>query len=727
MVVVDCDETLDVDDLPVELEPAGALGATPVEEAGAAGLPGLAGLVGRPLEEIERLRLAEQVAGRVRSLHWDLEFADLLASGGFDLIVGNPPWLKVTWEEKGVLSDFEPLAITRSLTAAQLALRRGALLSENQALRGAYVEEYESQSATQSFLGALPNYSLLRGSITNLYKCFLIQAWRITANDGVSGFVHPEGVYDDPNGGELRRAVYQRARYHFQFSNEFKLFPIGHRAKFSLNIFSSPKEPHFISISNLFTTKTIAECLESSVNLRGGGIKDENGEWNTAGGKERIIEVDTETLLLFAQVFDDSSDALTARLPVLFSSSLVSSLRAMSTYSKKLSSLKSSYLASLMWSETNAIKIEKSMRKNTGFPESSEKLILSGPHFMTATPFYQTPRRICDTHRSYDYIDLEFISATYLPRTNFEVLLSGSQDLARMPKASWASDKSYVELPRVVARKRIDPTHERTLKAALMPRGAHHINSCISFAFKNEQDLLCFSAGLFSLPFDFFVKSTGKADFLDDLASKLPMITPSAELAVRVLCLNCVSNDFADFWSECWSNEFLDCKWSGSDSRLNMNFFSGLTRDWLETSFLKSDLQRRQALLEIDVLVAMQLGLSLDELISMYRIQFPVMQQYERDTWYDQKGRIVFTTSKGLTGVGFPRKGSGRAPNKTTGWEDIAGMKSGSVSRAIVDDTLPGGQVERTITYEAPFDLCDRVKDYRVAWEFFIEHRGTDE
>jgi two-component system response regulator HydG len=59
MVVVDCDETLDVDDLPVELDPAGAPGPGPVEAAGAPGLPGLAGLVGRPLEEIERLFIAE--------------------------------------------------------------------------------------------------------------------------------------------------------------------------------------------------------------------------------------------------------------------------------------------------------------------------------------------------------------------------------------------------------------------------------------------------------------------------------------------------------------------------------------------------------------------------------------------------------------------------------------------------------------------------------------------
>jgi hypothetical protein len=119
------------------------------------------------------------------------------------------------------------------------------------------------------------------------------------------------------------------------------------------------------------------------------------------------------------------------------------------------------------------------------------------------------------------------------------------------------------------------------------------------------------------------------------------------------------------------------------------------------------------------------LGRSSDELITIYRVQFPVMQQYERDTWYDRNGRIVFTASKGLTGVGFPRKGSGRGANKTTGWEDIAAMKTGSVSRTIIDDTLPGGPVERTITYEAPFDRCDRVHDYRIAWEFFEEEGAS--
>ena len=60
MVVVDCDETLDVDDLPLELEPAAPLPDSP-PAVGDEGAPGasLAGLVGRKLEDVERLFIAE--------------------------------------------------------------------------------------------------------------------------------------------------------------------------------------------------------------------------------------------------------------------------------------------------------------------------------------------------------------------------------------------------------------------------------------------------------------------------------------------------------------------------------------------------------------------------------------------------------------------------------------------------------------------------------------------
>ena len=116
------------------------------------------------------------------------------------------------------------------------------------------------------------------------------------------------------------------------------------------------------------------------------------------------------------------------------------------------------------------------------------------------------------------------------------------------------------------------------------------------------------------------------------------------------------------------------------------------------------------------MLTAMALGLTLDELQTIYRIQFPVLRQNEADTWYDQQGRIVFTCSKGLPGVGFPRKATKIEP---IGWEDIKNLQSGTVERTVLDDTLPTGPVERTITYHAPFDRCDREQDYATVWAEF--------
>ena len=84
---------------------------------------------------------------------------------------------------------------------------------------------------------------------------------------------------------------------------------------------------------------------------------------------------------------------------------------------------------------------------------------------------------------------------------------------------------------------------------------------------------------------------------------------------------------------------------------------------------------------------------------------------HESGTWYDANGRIVFTNNRSLTNVGFSRKE----------WEEIKYAKSGVFSRTIMDDTMPGGPVERTVEYVAPFDRCDREKDYEEVWANFEE------
>jgi len=115
-----------------------------------------------------------------------------------------------------------------------------------------------------------------------------------------------------------------------------------------------------------------------------------------------------------------------------------------------------------------------------------------------------------------------------------------------------------------------------------------------------------------------------------------------------------------------------------------------------------------------------------------------VCPPFEADTWYDANGRIVFTNSKGITGVGLPRKANkkdpaygmdtplGRESGFPLGWEDIKELKTGTVTKTFMDDTLPGGPTQRTITYVAPFDRCDREADYETAWAVFEKRRDKE-
>ena len=144
-------------------------------------------------QENPRLDLAAQIAEQNKFIHWELEFADLFAErGGFDLIIGNPPWIKIEWNEQSVLSDTHPMFAVKKLSATQTTHKRSEAL-ENAVTRKMYFSEYEMLSGEQTFLNAMQNYADLKGQQTNLFKCFLPQSWMFSSKSGVAAFVHPSG------------------------------------------------------------------------------------------------------------------------------------------------------------------------------------------------------------------------------------------------------------------------------------------------------------------------------------------------------------------------------------------------------------------------------------------------------------------------------------------------------------------------------------------------------
>ncbi|WP_323889323.1 class I SAM-dependent DNA methyltransferase [Aeromonas veronii] len=706
---------------------------------------------------LPRLALVEQIANVQRFFHWDLEFCDLFSDrGGFDLMLGNPPWLKVEWQEAGVLGDYEPEFVLRKLSASNLVKLREQTFERIPALENAWRAEYEGCEGTQNFLNALQNYPVLKGSQTNLYKCFLPQAWRLGAEHGVAGFLHPEGIYDDPKGGQLRAAIYPRLRAHFQFENELLLFPIGGTRRYSINVYADVGNVNFINISNVFYPTTIDLCFEHVAKEPVPGIKHEyidsqgkiKSEWNKKGHVERILEINQPRLALFANLYDEPGlPVLEARLPTLHAEQLVAVLEKFAVQPKRLGDLQGEYMSLEMWHETNQ-QTDGTIQRQTQFSEDTGQWILSGPHFYVGTPLYKTPRAICTEKGHYDCLDLLTLPDDYLPRTNYIPACDVEEYARRTPRVSWiepgqTEPKKVTDYYRLIIRAMLSQSGERTLIAAIAPPESGHVNGARSYAYSSIELLLEHACQVISIPYDFMCKSTGKANLhqmLDDFSVTSFSDGRKQSAFVRTLALTCVVDKYSDLWKTAFDSDFTHQRWSRDLPQLPQRFFSNLTPDWQRDCALRSDYSRRQALVEIDVLAAQALGLTLDELLTIYRVQFPVMRQYEADTWYDQVGRIVFTPSKGLVGVGLPRKArktdlkagivygvdspewtGGSGADLVIGWEDIQHLKTGSVSVTFDDDTRPGGVVRRTITWQAPFIKPDREDDYRVAWAFFAE------
>lgn len=678
--------------------------------------------------ESPRLDLAARIAEQNKFMHWELEFADLFAEkGGFDLVIGNPPWILLGWNEGNVLSEKNPIFATKNLNAAEINRLRNKEL-ENQNIRNLYYSEYETIYGQQCFLNAKQNYIDLQGMKANLYKCFIPQSWQFTSNTGIDAFVHPNGVFDDPKGGILREKIYSKLKFHFQFENEFNLFTGTNdhgRMRFSLNIYSNIPSNEFTMICNLFTPQTIEQSFDSSLKGEVEGIKDNTGNWNTQGHPGRIIHVGKQELMLFANLFDGSKEWKKARLPLIHAEDLVKVLERLAEQKHSIGELSSDMFSTQMWNETQA-QDQQIIVRDIHFPNSGYEGIYSGAHMGVLNPFYKCMRKTYLSNNDYDSVDLNMVTKHYLQRCMYNIGKPVSTYIQLSPKTSYGEE--YISQYRLYIRKMLNQNGERTLIGAIMPPKTGHTNGILGFSFK-ENYYLILVAGLFaSLPYDFYVKAMGRSNIYEETTRQMPLIEEKYRSCIirRTLLLNCLSDNYALLWNSYYPDGYD--KWSKEDKRLTKEL-NNYKKTWSEDSPLRNDYERRQALIEIDVLVAKSIGISLQQLITIYHIQFPVLRQYEKRTWYDQRGRIVFTENRSLNNVGFSRieweSKDAVIPSKRSllSWNGILkNAPEGYVfERTITDDTMPGGPVQRTIQYVAPFDRCDREKDYETAWKFFEE------
>jgi hypothetical protein len=632
-----------------------------------------------------RLKTVKKVSNETAFNHWELVFVDIfIFNDGFQVTLGNPPWVLPDFNEANLFADFFPIIDIRNYRSPQVAKIRFDLLN-NKDVQTEYFDNFVELKGQKKFTGSNNNFPILTGKI-NTYKCFIYIGWYFGASSGVLGLLHPEGIYDDPKGYILRKEVYFKLCYHFQFQNELKLFEdIGNRNKFSINVYKNKNknEIGFSSISNLYHPTTVDVCFNHDGVGDIPGIKNSNNNWDLRGHSKRIIKIDYKSLSIFSIIFDvKGTNPEYARLPSVHDDTIVQVVRIFAKQEQRLGNIpdKFYFTPSTFWNET-ASQDKGILSRSTQFPSNPKEWIISGPHIYVATPIYQTPNENCSSHRDYSRIDLLSMPDDYLSRTNYVRACSLEEYEKRVP--IWKGQK-ITQFYRHVNRGQLSQSGKRTLINAIIPPGAAHINNpVVSISFDSNKLLVKFSSLCSSLPYDFFIKITGKPIMVNNLAILLPIPEkPNIYnlLIPRTLRLNCLNTYYSELWRELYSSSFTKEMWTIDDDRLPP--WKYLSNDWNSNTPLRNSFARRQALVEIDVLVAMALGFTLDELLIMYNVQFPVLKKADRQSLFDIRGLKV--------------------PVKSVREELIVNEDHDDFPKMV-----------------PPFTPVDREADYRQAWAFF--------
>ncbi|MGI5324454.1 Eco57I restriction-modification methylase domain-containing protein [Actinomadura nitritigenes] len=653
------------------------------------------------------LSAAEDIARDRGFFQWELQFAQVFKEGGFDLQVGNPPWVRPRWDEAGVLAELEPwFKLTDKLSSADWQEEKVEVLRDN-STSIYFFNELSVNTGMVDFLGSRSMYPLLEGTQVDLYRAFMCRSWNNLNLRGMAALIHLDTHFGGAKEGRLRAAAYRHLRFHAHFSNRYELFEIEGTKQYGVNIYGQPKSIGFTNISWLFSPATLLASLEHDGRGELPGIKHE-GKWELRPHAERLIWVD-ESLLVQWRALTGSTDLPVEQVPLLYpvTAAEAGAIGALASYPRRFKSEDPQFSRGFF--ETQSKK-DGLIQWSSTTPDSLDDVIIQGPHFAQATPFNKKPNIPCRTNRDWSAWELTALPEDAVPVTNYIRAADEATYIAAQDK--WVvrdSDvRRYTQFVRLAWRQMVPFDTERSLFAALIPAGPAHVDAVVSAALVRSpgggHKELVLSAGFWAaLPLDYLLRITGRAHVGVNEAQVMPAPEPShplaAALLLRTLRLNCLTNAYSGLWAELYRHSWKDETWVVDWPGLaELNEPAVLTSEWNYHTPLRTERARRAALVELDALVALWLGMTAEQLVAIYRSRYPVLSDYEAQIWFDANGRKIAGNHNIF--------GYGQTKEHFKQLQDHLDPE--------INGPVPAG-------YTAPFYKADREAEYRQAHAVFAE------
>ncbi|MEV7321457.1 hypothetical protein [Streptomyces sp. NPDC093970] len=703
------------------------------------------------------MRVVADIAEEQGFLHWELDFALAFAEGGgFDLQVGNPPWVQPQWKENAVIAEFEPwFMLTEKPLAAEKQRRRTAELAKAEVATYT-LGELTATVPLADYLAARQVYPLISGTKPDLYRAFMCQVWDHTAAFGSVGLVHPDTHFNGNKEAALREAAYRRLRVHGDFvnaSNRFFPPPVGHASHFGVHIYGTRGEIDFQHLSWLFSAEALRQSASHDGKGDPPGVKFD-GEWDERPHSKRVVQVTRHTLERWQRLSSEHDVPVEqTRLLTPVSTAEDPAIDALAAYPLRLVKLRPQITIGFdegaakkptygPGGDQSLIDYNRNLKDRNDYQADSWfEVILKGPQIGVANPFFKQPSQGSGEVRGLSHVTLSLDAvpeseyrrvvdeATYqgeqdrwLNHEELEQLRASDEEIRAVEKSLAEklgclprevpyksvdevfvarATKPYTEFYRLAWRRQIASDTERALFAALVPPKVAHVHMVYSAALRSNRATSLAAGFWASLPLDYFLRTTGRGDLQVAGAHAMPAAQGDHPLApalvLRTLRLNCLTTAYADLWKELHDPNWVKREswartWPQMSTKLN-----DTTPTWQRDTPLRTEYSRRAALVEIDALVAVWLGIDADTLITMYRARFPIMQDFDRVTWFD-------ATERKIAGV---RHTYGHGQDKDH-WKQF--------EKHMADPTR---QTPTPDGYTAPFYKADREAEMREAHAYF--------
>ena len=195
---------------------------------------------------------ASAVAYRVRAFHWVLEFPDIFARGGFDVVIGNPPWERIKLQELEFFAARSPEIAGAGNKAERQKLIDALSDAGPQSAGARLLEEFHfakrAAEASSEFVRRTGRYPLTGTGDVNTYALFAEHFERLARPEGRAGIIVPTGIATDSSTSAFFGSLVDRKRIAglTDFENRDGLFESVHRSyKFCVLVMGAAEQAGF--------------------------------------------------------------------------------------------------------------------------------------------------------------------------------------------------------------------------------------------------------------------------------------------------------------------------------------------------------------------------------------------------------------------------------------------------------------------------------------------------